>query len=235
MLRLNTLGGLVLQQDGQLHTGPASQRRRLALLAVVAAAGARGVSRDKLLTLLWPESEAEAARHSLYQAVHAIRRSAESFGVVVRTGAPVERVLTSGGRVTGVALVDGEEMATDTVVSAVHPHIGFLRHLHADELPDDFVTAIRRWRSRSGTVKINLALSELPDFSSHPGTHLQPHHTGAIELAHSLEYLEQAFQDARSGMPASSRAATSPSLSRRIVPRTSTVSPRRKRTVPCIS
>jgi DNA-binding SARP family transcriptional activator len=78
MLRLNTLGGLVLQQDGQLHTGPASQRRRLALLAVVAAAGGRGVSRDKLLALLWPDSEAEAARHSLYQAVHAIRRSAGS-------------------------------------------------------------------------------------------------------------------------------------------------------------
>jgi DNA-binding SARP family transcriptional activator len=77
MLRLNTFGGLVLQQDGQLHTGPASQRRRLALLAVVAA-GSRGVSRDKLLTLLWPDSDAEAARHSLYQAVHAIRRSAGS-------------------------------------------------------------------------------------------------------------------------------------------------------------
>jgi serine/threonine-protein kinase len=78
MLRLNTFGGLVLQQDGQLHTGPAAQRRRLALLAVVAAAGRRGVSRDKLLSLLWPDSEAEAARHSLYQAVHAIRRSAGS-------------------------------------------------------------------------------------------------------------------------------------------------------------
>ena len=78
MLRLNTFGGLVLQQDGQLHTGPASQRRRLGLLAVVAAAGPRGVSRDKLLALLWPDSEAEAARHSLYQAVHAIRRSAGS-------------------------------------------------------------------------------------------------------------------------------------------------------------
>jgi DNA-binding SARP family transcriptional activator len=78
MLRLNTFGGLVLQQDGQLHTGPASQRRRLALLAIVAAAGRRGVSRDKLLALLWPDSEAEAARHSLYQAVHAIRRSAGS-------------------------------------------------------------------------------------------------------------------------------------------------------------
>ena len=133
----------------------------------------------------------------------AIRRSAESFGVTVRTGAPVERVLTRAGRVTGVALVDGEELSTGTVVSAVHPQIGFLRHLDAAELPDDFVTAIRRWRSRSGTVKVNLALSELPDFTSHPGSHLQPHPTGAIELAHSLEYLEQAFQEARSGQPAS--------------------------------
>ena len=59
--------------------------------------------------------------------------------------------------------------------------------------PTTSSTAIRRWRSRSGTVKINLALSELPDFVVDPGTHLQPHHTGAIELAHSLDYLETAF------------------------------------------
>lgn len=77
MLRLNTFGGLVLQQDGQ-HTGPASQRRRLALVAVVAAAGRRGASRDKLLALLWADSDAEPARHSHYQAVHAICRSVGS-------------------------------------------------------------------------------------------------------------------------------------------------------------
>src|SRR5215213_946102 len=75
MLRLTTFGGLVLHQDGQLHTGPAAQRRRLALLAVIAAGGHRGVGRDRLLTLLWPDSEPEAARHSLYQALHAVRRS----------------------------------------------------------------------------------------------------------------------------------------------------------------
>ncbi len=75
MLRLSTLGGLVLHQDGQLHTGPAAQRRRLALLAVIASTGRRGVGRDRLLGLLWPDSEAEAARHSLYQALHAVRRS----------------------------------------------------------------------------------------------------------------------------------------------------------------
>jgi phytoene dehydrogenase-like protein len=132
----------------------------------------------------------------------ALRRAAESFGTVVRTSAPVERVLTSDGRVTGVALVDGHELRTDTVITAVHPQIGFLRHLDAAELPDDFVTALRRWRSRSGTVKVNLALSELPDFVSHPGTGLQAHHTGAIELAHSLEYLETAFQEARTGQAA---------------------------------
>jgi DNA-binding SARP family transcriptional activator len=75
MLRLNTFGGLVLQQDGQLHTGPAAQRRRLALLAVIAAAGRRGASRERLLSLLWSDGDPEAARHSLYQALHAIRRS----------------------------------------------------------------------------------------------------------------------------------------------------------------
>ena len=75
MLRLSTLGGVVLHQDGQLHTGPAAQRRRLALLAAIASAGRRGIARERLLALLWPDSEAEAARHSLYQALHAIRRS----------------------------------------------------------------------------------------------------------------------------------------------------------------
>ena len=69
----------------------------------------------------------------------AIRRAAEAYGVVVRTDAPVERVLTRGGQVTGVALADGEELVTDVVVTAVHPQIGFLRHLDAGELPDDFV------------------------------------------------------------------------------------------------
>ena len=131
-----------------------------------------------------------------------IRRAAESFGAVVRTDAPVERILTSGGRVTGVALRSGEELSAPIVVAATHPQLTFLRQLDPGVLPDDFVARMRHWRSRSGTVKVNLALSELPDFVADPGTGLQPHHTGAIELAHSLEYLETAFQEARSGQPA---------------------------------
>src|SRR6266496_3606637 len=94
----------------------------------------------------------------------AIRRSAEEFGAAVRTEAPVERVLTQGGGTVGVVLRSGEELRAPIVVTAVHPKIAFLRHLDRRELPDDFLTDIERWKSRSGVVKINLALSELPDF-----------------------------------------------------------------------
>jgi phytoene dehydrogenase-like protein len=129
----------------------------------------------------------------------AIRRAAESFGARVCTDAPVERVLVRDGKVVGVALVDGREIETSVVITAVHPQIGFLRHLEPGLLPDDFVADIRRWRSRSGTVKVNVALSELPSFAADPGHDMRPHHTGAIELAFSLDHLETAFQDARAG------------------------------------
>jgi phytoene dehydrogenase-like protein len=128
----------------------------------------------------------------------ALKRSAETFGADVRTNAPVERILQRDGRVTGVVLEGGEELEADLVVAATHPRITFLEQLGREELPEDFVGNIERWNSRSGVVKINLALSELPDFTADPGEHLG----GAIELAHSIDYIEEAFQDARRGEPA---------------------------------
>ena len=71
--RLRTLGGLSLEADDAPLAGRTTQRRRLALLAILAAAPTRGVSRDKLLGLLWPERDAEHARHALSQALYAIR------------------------------------------------------------------------------------------------------------------------------------------------------------------
>ena len=133
---------------------------------------------------------------------NSIRRSAEALGATVRTEAPVGRVLTEAGRVKGVALCDGEELLAPLVVTAVHPKIAFLRHLDRRELPEDFVGDIERWKTRSGVVKINLALAELPDFTADRGTHPGEHHTGAIELALSSEYVDQAFQDAKQGRAA---------------------------------
>lgn len=85
MLRLVTFGALALTRDGAPHTGPASQRRRLALLALLAAAGKRGLSRDKLLGYLWPESEPESARHALHQSLHGLRRSLETEALFLGT------------------------------------------------------------------------------------------------------------------------------------------------------
>ncbi len=131
----------------------------------------------------------------------AIRSSAESHGATVRTNASVERILVKNGRATGVVLEGGEELYSDVVLANTHPKLTFLQMLQPHELPDDFRKDIERWKTRSGTVKINLALAELPDFIADPG--VDPAiHGGAIELAHSVEYLEQAFQDAKSGRAA---------------------------------
>ncbi|MDQ1625002.1 MAG: hypothetical protein QOJ49_500, partial [Actinomycetota bacterium] len=70
------------------------------------------------------------------------------------------------------------------------------------DLPADFVADIERWRTRSGTVKINLVVDRLPEFVSRPG--FDPDvHGGTIVLADSLDDLEAAFQDAVSGHPSS--------------------------------
>ena len=125
-----------------------------------------------------------------------IRRSAESLGCEVRTKARVKKILTKNGRAAGVALESGEEIHAPVVVTTVHPKIAFLNLLDEKDLPADFVRDIRNWKTRSGVVKINVALSELPSFKANPGTHQQEHHTGSVELCFSPEYAERAFQDA---------------------------------------
>ena len=135
-----------------------------------------------------------------------IHRSAESFGCAVRTQAPVAKILARDGRVTGVALRSGEEIHARVVVTTIHPKIAFLQLIDRNELPTDFVRDIERWKTRSGVVKINMALSELPSFKADPGTHLQEHHTGSVELCFSPGYAERAFQDAH----IERKAATAP-------------------------
>ncbi|HTS98321.1 MAG TPA: NAD(P)/FAD-dependent oxidoreductase [Streptosporangiaceae bacterium] len=132
----------------------------------------------------------------------AIERAARSHGAEIRTGAKVARVLVEGGRAAGVVLENGDEIRAQVVVSTLHPRTAFLDHVGADNLPADFVRDIGNWKTRSGVVKINLALAELPDFTADPGSNLQEHHTGSVEMAPTMEYIERAFTDAREGRPA---------------------------------
>ena len=136
----------------------------------------------------------------------ACRRSAESFGAEIRTNARVSRILVQAGRTIGVVLDDGQELRAPVVVTTVHPKIAFLDLIDPSELPPEFVHDIERWKTRSGVVKINVAMSELPDFIADPGKELQDHHTGSVELCFSPRYAEEAFQDAHMGR----RGATRP-------------------------
>ena len=132
----------------------------------------------------------------------AIARSARAFGAELRTDARIESVSTSNGRATGVVLVGGEELTAPLVVTTLHPKTAFLDHLPRTELPEDFVTDIERWNTRSGVVKINLALAELPCFTADPSDGIAEHHTGSVEMSPTMEFIERAFQDAREGRAA---------------------------------
>ncbi len=128
----------------------------------------------------------------------AMRKACEALGVVVKTSAPVNRVIVKDGRAVGVALENGDEFDADTVVVTTHPQLAFLKLVERKELPADFVQSLERWRSRSGTVKVNVAVDRLPEFTAKKGFDPEVH-GGTIVLAESLDELEGAFQDAVAG------------------------------------
>jgi phytoene dehydrogenase-like protein len=131
----------------------------------------------------------------------ALASAARSLGTQIRTEAPVARILTKDGAATGVLLESGEELAARTVITTAHPQISFLQLLDRRDLPADFVHDIETWKSRSGTVKVNVVVDRLPQFTSHPGFDPQVH-GGTIVLAESLDDIEGAFADAVAGRPA---------------------------------
>jgi DNA-binding SARP family transcriptional activator len=87
VLRLRTLGAVYLAlDDGNPLGGAASQKRALALLSVLAMSGESGLSRDRLVAMLWPESSEERARHSLTQLMYAARRAVDVDDLFVADG-----------------------------------------------------------------------------------------------------------------------------------------------------
>jgi phytoene dehydrogenase-like protein len=141
------------------------------------------------------------ARGGMGGVTAAMAAAARSFGAELRTGAPVRRIEVHNGRVRGVTLESGESIGADTVVTTAHPQVSFLRLVDRAELPADFVADIEEWRTRSGVVKINVAVDRMPVFASHPG--FDPAvYGGTIVLSESLDDVEDAFQEAVRGRPA---------------------------------
>ncbi|MBJ7575100.1 NAD(P)/FAD-dependent oxidoreductase [Luteimonas sp. MC1828] len=128
----------------------------------------------------------------------AIAAECAARGVVVDTDAEVAEVLVEQGRAVGVALADGRTLRARVVASSLNPKLLYTRLIAREHLDDDTAERIARYRCGSGTFRMNVALSELPDFSAAPGTALQPHHQSGILIGPSLRYFEQAWFDARS-------------------------------------
>jgi phytoene dehydrogenase-like protein len=127
----------------------------------------------------------------------AIGSAARRFGAEIRTEAAVSRVLVEEGRAQGVVLESGEEIRARTVVSGLDPRRTFLELVERQELPDELLTAVERFRFRGSSGKVNLALSEPPNFTALPGN--GPHLKGAMAIAPSVDYLERAYDDAKYG------------------------------------
>jgi phytoene dehydrogenase-like protein len=132
----------------------------------------------------------------------AMAQAAREAGAEIRTGSEVERILTRSDQVTGVALISGEEILAPRVVSNADPKRTFLGLIDPQVLPEEFVAAVRAYRCAGTSVKINLAVSRLPQLkgSTTPGLH--PYHTGIVEVSQFLAEMDWDQSLARQGIPA---------------------------------
>ena len=124
-----------------------------------------------------------------------IARACRAMGVTIHTDAPIERIQIRNGRVTGVVVRGGHEYTARLVASGADPHVTFNKLVDERALPEDFVKAVRRINYDSASVKINLALAELPDFTACPGIGSGPQHRGTIHICPDFQFIENAFAD----------------------------------------
>ena len=132
----------------------------------------------------------------------AMAASAAEKGVEIRTDAAVQSITTEKGVVTGVLLEDGERIGAPVVAANTDPKLTLLKFLGPEHLPDDFVRDIGAFRQESASLRMNLALSGLPEFAAIPGTEVGPQHSASITFIESASHLNEAYQSARAGIPA---------------------------------
>jgi phytoene dehydrogenase-like protein len=118
-------------------------------------------------------------------------------GVEISLEAPVAKVLVDGGRAVGVRLESGEEIAAGIVAANVGPALLYRQMVDAADLGADFARRMAGFKTGSGTFRMNVALSELPDFSVLRGKDKAEHHTAGIIIAPGMDYMDRAFDDAK--------------------------------------
>ncbi len=127
----------------------------------------------------------------------AMAASARARGAVIRTNAQVAWLKMNGDRAAGVVLVSGEEINARAVASNIPPKLLFRAYVPEDAVQPEVRAAFTGMKTGSGVFRMNVALSELPDFTARPGKERQDHHASGIMIAPTMRYMEDAYTDAR--------------------------------------
>lgn len=131
----------------------------------------------------------------------ALESVCRELGVEVRRESPVHSIHTNSHGVVGVGLEDGSQLDAPVIASSVDAHLTFEKFLPPDVLPDYFREAVGNIDYSSASAKVNLALSEPPNFTCLPSSGVAPHHHGTMHVGPSLDYLDRAYDDAKYGRP----------------------------------
>jgi phytoene dehydrogenase-like protein len=131
----------------------------------------------------------------------ALAAACEDLGVEIRREAAVKRILVDRGQARGVVLWDDTLLEAPVVASSIDAHQTFERLLLPEELPPQFREAVAKIDYASASAKINLALSEPPQFTCLPSSGIGPQHRGTIHISPTMDYIERAFDDAKYGWP----------------------------------
>jgi phytoene dehydrogenase-like protein len=135
---------------------------------------------------------------------NALAAAAKQHGAEIRCDAAVGRILIRNNTAYGVALTDGTEIQAASVASNADANVTFMKLMDPGNLPAKFLEALRRIDYTSPSLKINVALSELPDFTALPGREPGPQHRGTIHISPNFDYIEKAYDDAKYGKPSES-------------------------------
>ena len=127
----------------------------------------------------------------------AMAKSAEAHGASIATGVGVREVIMEGGRACGVLLEDGSAVRAKAVVANVGPKLLFLNMIAVEHLPEDFYRRMENFKCGSGTFRMNVALSELPQFTCRPTEGEEDFHTAGIVIGPTMDYLDRSYADAR--------------------------------------
>ena len=136
------------------------------------------------------------ARGGMGTVSRVIADAARHYGAEIRTQSPVDQVLIRNGRAYGVVLASGEEIHAKIIVSGIDPKRTFLKMIDSQYLSPEFKKQVTDFKIRGSSAKVNLSLDSLPDFTSMPGNGPL---AGAISISPSIDYIEQAYDDAKYG------------------------------------